>query len=123
MNSLRAWFIGLALASFAGFIALAQTPAAKSAASSKGISVLHPTASNKVSGTVTFMPVADGVQVHAEIAGLTPGKHVFHADGFGDCRADDASSAGSHFYPNDQPHAVHYAPTRRECDMGNVVRL
>jgi hypothetical protein len=60
MNSLKASFIGLALVSFAGLIALAQTPAAKSATSSKGISVLHPTAGNKVSGTVTFMPVADG---------------------------------------------------------------
>ena len=78
MNFLKASFIGLVLASFAGLFALAQTPAAKSAAPSKGISVLHPTAGNKVIGTVTFTPGADGVQVHAEIAGLTPGKHGFH---------------------------------------------
>jgi len=84
MNFLKAFFIGTALASFAGFIALAQTPAAKSAAPSKGISVLHPTAGNKVTGTVTFTPVASGVQVHAEIAGLTPGKHGFHIHEFGD---------------------------------------
>ena len=120
MNSFRAWFIGLVLASFAGLIALAQTPAAKSAASSKGISVLHPTAGNKVSGTVTFTPVADGVQVHAEIAGLTPGKHGFHVHEFGDCSAADASSAGAHFNPTNQPHAGPDAAARHEGDMGNV---
>src|SRR5438067_13017177 len=103
MNSLKASLIGLMFLSFAGFIALAQTPAVKSAASSKGISVLHPTAGNKVSGTVTFTPVADGVQVHAEIAGLTSGKHGFHVHEFGDCSAADASSAGAHVNPTNQP--------------------
>src|SRR5436190_11885233 len=120
MNSFRVWFIGLVLASFAGFIALAQTPPAKSTASSKGISVLHPTAGNKVSGTVTFTPVADGVQVHAELAGLTPGKHGFHVHEFGDCSAADASSAGAHFNPTNQPHAAPDATARHVGDMGNI---
>jgi Cu-Zn family superoxide dismutase len=120
MNSFRVWFIGLVLASFAGLFALAQTPAAKSAASSKGISVLHPTAGNKVSGTVTFTPGADGVQVHAELMGLTPGKHGFHVHEFGDCSAADASSAGAHFNPTNQPHAGPDAAARHEGDMGNV---
>src|SRR5215211_8873948 len=120
MNSLKTPFIGLALASLAGFIALAQTPAAKSAASSKGISVLHPSAGNKVTGTVTFTPVTDGVQVHAEIAGLTPGKHGFHIHEFGDCSAADASSAGAHFNPTNQPHAGPDTGARHEGDMGNA---
>ena len=120
MNSFRAWFIRLVLASFAGLFALAQTPAAKSASSSKGISVLHPTAGNKVSGTVTFTPVTDGVQVHAEIAGLTPGKHGFHVHEFGDCSAADASSAGAHFNPTNQPHAGPEVAAWHEGDMGNV---
>jgi superoxide dismutase, Cu-Zn family len=120
MNSLRASFIGLLLASFASLIALAQTPAAKSAASSKAIAVLHPTAGNKVSGTVTFTPVGDGVRVHAEIAGLTPGKHGFHIHEFGDCSSADANSAGAHFNPTNQPHAGPDATARHEGDMGNV---
>jgi Cu-Zn family superoxide dismutase len=120
MNFLKAFFIGTALASFAGFIALAQAPAAKSAAPSKGISVLHPTAGNKVTGTVTFTPAADGVKIHAEIGGLTPGKHGFHIHEFGDCSAADASSAGAHFNPTNQPHAGPDAAARHEGDMGNV---
>src|SRR2546423_5114726 len=117
MNSFRVWFIGLVLASFAGFIAVAQTPPAKSTASSKGISVLHPTAGNKVSGTVTFTPVADGVQVHADLAGLTPGKHGFHIHEFGDCSAADASSAGAHFNPTNQPPARPHTAPRPESAM------
>lgn len=120
MNLLKTLFIGLVLASFTGLFALAQTPAAKSATSSKGISVLHPMAGNKVTGTVTFTPVADGVLVHAEIAGLTPGKHGFHIHEFGDCSAADASSAGAHFNPTNQPHAGPDATARHEGDMGNV---
>jgi Cu-Zn family superoxide dismutase len=120
MNFHKAFFIGLAFASFAGLIALAQTPEVKSAGSSKGISVLQASAGNKVSGTVTFTPVADGVRVHAEIRGLTPGKHGFHIHEFGDCSAADFSSAGSHFNPTNQPHAGPDTAARHEGDMGNV---
>jgi superoxide dismutase, Cu-Zn family len=120
MKSFQVCFIGLIFLAFAGLVALAQTPASKSAAPSKGIAVLHPTAGNKVTGTVTFTPVADGVQVHAEITGLTPGKHGFHVHEFGDCSAADGSSAGAHFNPTNQPHAGPDAAARHEGDMGNV---
>jgi superoxide dismutase, Cu-Zn family len=120
MNAFRVSSIGLMFLSFAGLVALAQTPAAKSTASSKAIAVLHPTAGNKVTGTVTFTPVADGVHVHAEITGLTPGKHGFHVHEFGDCSAIDATSAGAHFNPTNQPHAGPDAAARHEGDMGNV---
>ena len=119
MNTFRVSSIGLMLL-FAGLIALAQTPGAKSAASSKGISVLHPTAGNKVTGTVTFTPGADGVQVHAELTGLTPGKHGFHIHEFGDCSAADLSSAGGHFNPGHQSHAGPDASERHVGDMGNI---
>ena len=120
MNLLKTLLVGLVLAFSGALIALAQTPAAKSATSSKGISVLHPTAGNKATGTVTFTPVAGGVQVHAEIVGLTPGKHGFHIHEFGDCSAADASSAGGHFNPTNEPHAGPDAAARHEGDMGNV---
>ena len=120
MNAFRASFIGLLFLSFAGLLAVAQTPVSKSTASSKAIVVLHPTAGNKVTGVVTFTPVADGVQVHAEITGLTPGKHGFHVHEFGDCSAVDASSAGAHFNPTNQPHAGPDTGARHEGDMGNI---
>ena len=83
--------------------------------------MLHPTAGNKVSGTVTFTPVADGVQVHAELMGLTPGKHGFHVHEFGDCSAADGKFRRRDILippinrmPRQMPAARH------EGDMGNV---
>jgi Cu-Zn family superoxide dismutase len=120
MNSLSSLVHRAGVCIVGGLIALAQTPAAKSAAPSKRHFVVHPTVGNKVSGTVTFTPAPGGVQVHAEIAGLTPGKHGFHIHEFGDCSAADASSAGAHFNPTNQPHAGPDAASRHEGDMGNV---
>jgi Cu-Zn family superoxide dismutase len=100
--------------------ALAQTPAPKSAAPLKAIAVLHPTAGNKVSGTVTFSEEADGVRVQADITGLAPGKHGFHVHEFGDCSAPDLASAGGHFNPTNKPHAGPDAAQRHVGDMGNV---
>jgi Cu-Zn family superoxide dismutase len=120
MNSFRVLLGGLVLFSLAALVNEAQTPAEKSSAPLKGITVLHPTAGNKVSGTVTFAEVADGVQVRAEITGLTPGKHGFHVHEFGDCSAPDAMSAGAHFNPTHEPHAGPDAPQRHTGDMGNV---
>jgi len=120
MKAFRTSFVWLTGLSFASLVALAQTPATKSTASSKAIAVLHPTAGNKINGTIIFTPVADGVQVHAEIGGLTPGKHGFHVHEFGDCSATDASSAGAHFNPTGQPHAGPDTAARHEGDMGNI---
>src|SRR5437899_7832620 len=119
MNSFRAYLAGLIFLSFMGFTAQAQ-PEEKSSAPLKAIAVLHPTAGNKVSGTVTFTEVADGVQVHAQITGLTPANHGFHVHEFGDCSAADATSAGAHFNPTNKPHAGPDATERHVGDMGNV---
>src|SRR5438034_2807365 len=120
MDSFPGWLIALIFLSLTTVTARAQAPEQKSAAPLKAIAVLHPTEGNKVSGTVTFTEVADGVQVEAAIAGLTPGKHGFHIHEFGDCSAADASSAGAHFNPTNQPHAAPDATARHVGDMGNI---
>src|SRR5437660_10388853 len=120
MNSFQASLIALFFFLISGFAAQSQTPGEKSSKPLKAVAVLHPTSGNKVSGTVTFTEVTDGVQVHAEIAGLTPGNHGFHVHEFGDCSAADASSAGAHFNPTNQPHAGPDTAARHEGDMGNV---
>ena len=119
MNAFRALLVVLTFLSFVGFIAQSQ-PEEKSSAPLSAIALLHPTAGNKLSGTVTFTEVADGVQVRAEITGLAPGNHGFHVHEFGDCSAADASSAGAHFNPTNKPHAGPDAPERHVGDMGNV---
>jgi superoxide dismutase, Cu-Zn family len=120
MNSFQALLIALIFLVVSAFTARSQTPAEKPSAPLKAVAVLHPTAGNKVSGTVTFTEVADGVQVRAEINGLTPGTHGFHIHEFGDCSAADAMSAGAHFNPTNKPHAGPDAAERHVGDMGNV---
>jgi Cu-Zn family superoxide dismutase len=120
MNAFPHWLIALFVLSIISFPARAQTPEPKSSAPMKAIAVLHPTAGNKVSGTVKFTEVADGVQVQANITGLSAGKHGFHVHEFGDCSASDLASAGGHFNPTNEPHAGPDAAKRHEGDMGNV---
>src|SRR5881275_1267506 len=120
MNQFKTLLMILPCLWFGGFILQAQTPAEKPSAPLKAIAVLHPTGNNNVKGTVTFTEEADGVQVHAEIEGLTLGSHGFHVHEFGDCSAGDASSAGPHFNPTNKPHAGPDAPERHVGDMGNV---
>ncbi|PYK13214.1 MAG: superoxide dismutase family protein [Verrucomicrobia bacterium] len=120
MNSFKASVIALICLFALGFTGQSQTPAKKPSAPLKAVAVLHPTADSKVSGTVIFTEEADGVQVRAEITGLTPGNHGFHVHEFGDCSAADASSAGAHFNPTDNPHAGPDAAERHVGDMGNV---
>ena len=120
MNSFQVSLIALVFLFIGGFATQAQTPEEKSSTPSKAVAVLHPTAGNKVSGTVIFTEVADGVQVRAEITGLTPGSHGFHVHEFGDCSAADASSAGAHFNPTHKPHAGPDSPERHVGDMGNI---
>jgi len=120
MNPFRVSLVALIVLPFGGFASQAQTPGEKPSAPLKAIALLHPTAGSKVSGTVTFTEVADGVQVQAEITGLTPGNHGFHVHEFGDCSAPDATSAGTHFNPTSKPHAGPDALERHVGDMGNV---
>lgn len=64
---------------------------------SKAIAVISPTEGNDARGTVTFTKGAEGVQVQAEFSGLPEGPHGYHVHLYGDCSANDGTSAGTHF--------------------------
>lgn len=87
----------------------------------RAVAVLHPTEGNDVLGIVTFTKVADGVEVVADVSGLTPGKHGFHIHEFGDCGATDATSAGGHFNPLGMPHGAPTDAKRHLGDLGNLI--
>lgn len=101
-------------------IAAITVLSASAADETKAIAVLTPASGSKVTGTVTFTKSGDGVQVVANITGLKPGKHGFHVHEFGDCSAPDATSAGGHFNPTNDPHAGHDAAERHMGDLGNI---
>jgi len=84
------------------------------------VAVLHPTAGNQVTGTVHFAATAQGIQITADLDGLTPGDHGFHVHALGDCSAPDGTSAGGHFDPDGTPHAGPDAAQRHVGDLGNI---
>jgi Cu-Zn family superoxide dismutase len=86
----------------------------------RAVAQLEPTQGNKARGTVRFSSEGNAVRVTADITGLTPGEHGFHVHEKGDCSAPDASSAGGHFNPDNQPHGARDAEARHVGDLGNL---
>jgi len=88
----------------------------------KLVSEVHPAGENDISGSVTFVREGNEVFVDATIRGLEPDtRHGFHIHRFGDCTAEDATSAGGHLSPDDMPHGAPNEAGRHMGDMGNLV--
>ncbi len=86
------------------------------------IAVIHPTEGNDTQGVVTFSREGDDVRVVATVDGLDEeGLHGFHIHQYGDCSAEDATSAGGHFNPYGMPHAGPTDDERHMGDLGNLV--
>lgn len=98
--------------------AAAQKKAAKTPL--RAVCVLHPVGDSGVSGTIVFTQKGDTVEVDAHIHGLSEGKHGFHVHEFGDCSAEDGTSAGGHYNPTDKKHGAPDAKERHVGDLGNV---
>lgn len=75
---------------------------------------------SSVSGTVTLTSSSEGVRVQVRVSGASPGAHGIHFHQQGDCSAQDASSAGDHFNPTQQPHALPNSSKRHLGDIGNI---
>lgn len=73
-----------------------------------------------VSGSVTFTKNGDGVLVQGSFEGLESGKHGFHIHQYGDCRAEDATSAGGHYNPANMDHGAPTDEVRHMGDLGNL---
>ena len=85
------------------------------------VAVIHPTDGNEAHGVIRFLPDPEGIRVVAEVHGLVPeSSHGFHIHEFGDCTAPDATSAGGHFNPHDQPHGGPEDDERHVGDLGNL---
>src|SRR5699024_179868 len=97
-----------------------QTDASDTMDVTATVAVVHPTKDSDVMGTVTFTKEGDGVRVQGNISGLKEGKHGFHIHQYGDCRADDGSSAGGHYNPAGNDHAARTDSVRPMGDMGNI---
>lgn len=101
----------------------AAAPAAPSGSTlSSATANLASASGSLASGRLSLMPMGDGVHVTGEIGGLKPnGTHAFHIHEKGDCSAADASSAGGHFNPTNQPHGRITDPQHHAGDNDNLV--
>ena len=75
-----------------------------------------------VSGRLALVPdPRGGVHITGVIGGLQPLQTAaFHVHERGDCSAVDASSAGGHFNPTNQPHGRSSAGAHHLGDMDNL---
>jgi Cu-Zn family superoxide dismutase len=97
-----------------------QAAPAAAAEVTKAICMVRPLGESKVEGKVVFTKVADGIEIVAELTGLTPGEHGFHVHEFGDCSMADGTCAGGHFNPDGKPHGAPDAAQRHVGDFGNI---
>jgi Cu-Zn family superoxide dismutase len=74
-----------------------------------------------LAGTATLTESPEGVKVVLGVDNVSPGDHGAHVHEKGDCSAADASSAGGHFNPANNPHALPTATSPRHLgDLGNI---
>lgn len=105
--------------------AVAEQPAsaAPTAAERTAVAEIAATEGNETNGTVRFAAEGETVRIEGTIEGLEPGAHGLHIHAKGDCSAPDASSAGDHFSPNEDPHgSPRDLPGEHHVgDLGNIV--
>ncbi len=83
---------------------------------------IEPKSGSKLSGKATLTEVDGGVKVTLSVEGVTPGgDHGAHVHEKGDCSAADGASAGGHFNPQGNEHALPTTAKRHLGDLGNLV--
>lgn len=100
--------------------ASAAAPASESAGGKTVEVTFQPKSGSTLSGKATLTETAEGVKVDLALEGLPPGEHGAHVHEKGDCSAADGSSAGGHFNPASNPHALPTGTPRHLGDLGNI---
>jgi Cu-Zn family superoxide dismutase len=86
----------------------------------RAIAVLYPTEGSSARGAAVFLAVEEGIRVIVDMEGLTPGEHGFHVHEYGDCSAQDGTSAGGHFNPTGVSHGAPEDEEHHVGDLGNI---
>jgi len=76
---------------------------------------------SKLEGTATLNETNGTVRIVVDISNAPPGAHGLHIHEKADCSADDATSAGGHFSPDDDPHGLPSKDGKHHLgDLGNI---
>lgn len=95
--------------------------AAEAAAPKSVETIFQSKSGSKLAGKASLTETAEGVKVVISLDGVSPGDHGSHVHEKGDCSAPDAASAGGHFNPATNPHALPASTPRHLGDLGNIV--
>jgi len=127
MNLFAVFLLGLValLAGCAGSgdDAASGAEAAKASAEpvKKAIAWLNPRSGSDMGGSAIFIRDPDGgISLHVSLEQAPPGVHAVHIHEFGDCTADDGSSAGGHWNPSGEDHGQWGTAPHHLGDIGNV---
>ncbi|HXV76180.1 MAG TPA: superoxide dismutase family protein [Candidatus Polarisedimenticolaceae bacterium] len=82
--------------------------------------VLSAKSGSELTGVAIFVKDAAGVSLQLNVENTPPGEHAVHIHEFGDCSADDASSAGGHWNPSTEDHGRWGMPPHHLGDIGNI---
>src|SRR5207248_11102319 len=101
--------------------ATAAASAISAATGPSASALIEARSGSALSGNAKFTAVQDGLGVHVEVQGATPGLHGVHIHEKGDCNDPKAMSAGGHYNPNAGAHHGGPAATvRHGGDLGNI---
>lgn len=82
---------------------------------------LAPTQGNTAAGMLVVTDTANAIRITGRLSGLPADRRLgFHVHETGDCSAPDASSAGEHFNPTQQPHGDPGETLSHVGDMPNL---
>jgi Cu-Zn family superoxide dismutase len=106
----------------AALAASAATDASAAPSAGKTVEVtIQAKSGSQVSGKATLTETSEGVKVVLALEHVpTAGEHGAHVHEKGDCSAPDGSSAGGHFNPAGNPHALPANSPHHLGDLGNI---
>ena len=87
----------------------------------RAVAVIEPRSGSEMTGMATFTVNGGFVQAIIMIANAEPGEHAVHIHEFGDCSAEDGTSAGGHWNPTGEDHGKWGEPPYHLGDIGNIV--
>ena len=100
--------------------AMEETTNAPAAVKNPTITVnLTPKGNSEMTGVVKFEEMEGVVHMEAGFENVTQGKHAIHFHEFGDCSAEDGSSAGGHWNPTNEDHGKWGVAPFHRGDIGN----
>lgn len=86
----------------------------------RATAMLEARSGSSVAGTGTFSESSGRVTLVLALQNAPPGVSAVHLHEKGDCSAPDASSAGPHWSPSEQPHGHPTAAAHHLGDVGNL---